>query len=100
MKNIELLKNIADENNLELDYLTDGSPIFQDKNLYTFTSDSVVLARFVDEDKIERLVDFCSGSGELRILRHPEVTPTDLEVMVTITISKYRDQYRVKPLAV
>ena len=44
--------------------------------------------------------DFCSGSGELRILRHPEVTPTDLEVMVTITISKYRGQYRVKPLAV
>ena len=23
----------------------------------------MVLARFVDEDKIERLVDFCSGSG-------------------------------------
>ena len=63
MKNIELLQQLASDNNLELDYLTDGSPIFQNKKLYTFTSDSVVLARFVDEDKIEHLVDFCSGSG-------------------------------------
>ena len=63
MKNIELLKQIASDNNWELDYLTDGSPIFQNKNLYTFTSDSVVLARFVDEENINHLVDFCSGSG-------------------------------------
>lgn len=63
MKNIELLKQIASDNNWELDYLTDGSPIFQNKNLYTFTSDSVVLARFVDEEDINHLVDFCSGSG-------------------------------------
>ncbi len=63
MKNIELLQQIASDNNWELDYLTDGSPIFQNKNLYTFTSDSVVLARFVDEENISHLVDFCSGSG-------------------------------------
>ena len=63
MKNIEKLKKIANENNWELDYLTDGSPIFQSENLYTFTSDSVVLARYVDEEVIDTLVDFCSGSG-------------------------------------
>ncbi len=63
MKNKELLKKIATDNNWELDYLTDGSPIFQCKELYTFTSDSVVLGKFVDENEIGTLVDFCSGSG-------------------------------------
>lgn len=63
MERLEQLKQIAENNNWELDYLTDGSPIFQSKQLYTFTSDSVLLARFVDEKNIELLVDFCSGSG-------------------------------------
>lgn len=63
MERLEQLKLIANDNNWELDYLTDGSPIFQSKELYTFTSDSVLLAKFVDEDKIDLLVDFCSGSG-------------------------------------
>lgn len=63
MKNLDKLQKIAKENDIELDYLTDGSPIFQSKKLYTFTSDSVVLAQYVDETRIETLVDFCSGSG-------------------------------------
>lgn len=63
MKNKELLQKIASDNNWELDYLTDGSPIFQSKELYTFTSDSVLLGKYVDENEIETLVDFCSGSG-------------------------------------
>lgn len=54
---------IAQNFGWELDYLTDGSPIFQCNKYYTFTSDSVRLANFVSEDKIGTLVDFCSGSG-------------------------------------
>ena len=54
---------IAIDNGWELDYLTDGSPIFQCKKLYTFTSDSVRLSNYVDEKSICKLVDFCSGSG-------------------------------------
>lgn len=57
------LNNIAEKNGYTLDYLSSGSPIFQVKNLYTFTSDSISLAHSVDEEKIEHLVDLCSGSG-------------------------------------
>lgn len=60
---MENLKEIAENFGWELDYLTDGSPIFQCKKYYTFTSDSVELAKFVEEDSIGTLVDFCSGSG-------------------------------------
>jgi len=56
-------EQVAKQFGWELDYLTDGSPIFQCDKYYTFTSDSVRLANFVSEDKIGTLVDFCSGSG-------------------------------------
>lgn len=56
-------EQVAKQFGWELDYLTDGSPIFQCDKYYTFTSDSVKLARFVDEETIYTLVDFCSGSG-------------------------------------
>ena len=46
-----------------LDYLSDGSPIFQSKNLYMFTSDSINLAKSVEEKNIQLMVDLCSGSG-------------------------------------
>ena len=58
----DLIK-LAEDNGCELDHLTYGGPIFQVKGLYTFTSDSVCLAKFVDEENIGCLVDFCSGSG-------------------------------------
>lgn len=57
------LEKILKENNYSLDYLSSGSPIFQCKNLYTFTSDSITLAKSVKENEIETLVDMCSGSG-------------------------------------
>lgn len=56
-------EQVAKQFGWELDYLTDGSPIFQCDKYYTFTSDSVKLAKFVDEENIDTLVDFCSGSG-------------------------------------
>ena len=37
--------------------------IIQDTELYRFTSDSVLLARFVKAKKGEIVADFCSGSG-------------------------------------
>ena len=37
--------------------------IIQDTELYRFTSDSVLLARFLKAKRGERVADFCSGSG-------------------------------------
>ena len=57
------LNEIAERMDYSLDYLSSGSPIFQVKNLYMFTSDSIELAHSVEEEKINKLVDLCSGSG-------------------------------------
>lgn len=59
----EELEEIAKQHEYDLDYLTCGGPIFQCKKLYTFTSDSIALAHKVNEEKIDTLVDLCSGSG-------------------------------------
>ena len=40
-----------------------GLKIIQDDSLYRFTSDSVLLSRFVTIKKNDILADFCSGSG-------------------------------------
>lgn len=40
-----------------------GFQILQDTERYRFTSDSVLLARFLVAKKGERVADFCSGSG-------------------------------------
>ena len=45
------------------EYLLDGMKILQDSEQYRFTSDAVLLARFVTAKKGERVADFCSGSG-------------------------------------
>lgn len=43
--------------------LIDDYKIIQDKRLYKFTSDSVVLSRFAECKKGESVADVCSGSG-------------------------------------
>ena len=43
--------------------MIDDLRIIQDTELYRFTSDSVLLARFLTAKKGERVADFCSGSG-------------------------------------
>lgn len=63
MKDQKEIEKLAESRGYSLDYLTCGSPIFQIKNLYTFTSDSIQLAHFVKEKEIDCLVDLCSGSG-------------------------------------
>ncbi len=45
------------------DMCLDGLKIVQDKRLYRFTSDSVLLSRFAKAKKGDVVADFCSGSG-------------------------------------
>ena len=59
----KMIDNICKERGYTIDYLSDGSPIFASKNLYSFTSDSTALAKMVKEKDIETLVDLCSGGG-------------------------------------
>ena len=40
-----------------------GLKIYQDDNLYCFTSDAVLLSRFASVKKADVVADFCSGSG-------------------------------------
>ena len=41
----------------------DNLIIYQDTDLYRFTSDAVLLSKFAKAKKGEKVVDFCSGSG-------------------------------------
>ena len=45
------------------DLLIGGYRILQDTALYRFTSDAVLLARFLRAKRGEKVADFCSGSG-------------------------------------
>jgi tRNA1Val (adenine37-N6)-methyltransferase len=46
----------------------EGLKIIQNKNLYCFSSDAVLLCNFVKTTKSDTLVDLCSGSGVVGIL--------------------------------
>ncbi|MDE6412003.1 MAG: methyltransferase [Clostridia bacterium] len=46
-----------------IDYLTQQYKIIQDDSLYRFTSDSILLSRFVTAQKGETVADFCAGGG-------------------------------------
>lgn len=48
---------------VEEELLIGNYRILQDTALYRFTSDAVLLARFLSAKKGERVADFCSGSG-------------------------------------
>ena len=37
--------------------------VYQDDSLYTFTSDSVLLAKFANVKMGDNVADFCAGSG-------------------------------------
>ena len=45
------------------EFLLDGMTVVQDTKNYRFTSDAVLLARFLKAKKGERVADFCAGSG-------------------------------------
>ena len=40
-----------------------GIKVYQDDELYTFTSDSILLSKFANAKKNEDVADFCAGSG-------------------------------------
>ena len=46
-----------------VDYLNEQYKILQDSELYRFTSDSILLSRFVSAQKDEVVADFCAGGG-------------------------------------
>ena len=50
------------------DLLCKDMHIVQNKKLYTFTSDAVLLANFIKAKKTDKVVDLCSGSGVVGIL--------------------------------
>ena len=45
------------------DLMIGGLKIYQDDDLYCFTSDSILLTKFVSVKKNDIVADFCSGSG-------------------------------------
>ena len=45
------------------DLMINGLKIYQDDELYRFTSDAVILSKFVKVKKNDVVADFCSGSG-------------------------------------
>ena len=54
---------ILKENETLEDLLIDGLKIIQNKNLYRFSSDAVLLSRFASYKKGDVGADFCAGSG-------------------------------------
>ena len=54
---------ILKENETLEDLLIDGLKIIQNKTLYRFSSDAVLLSRFASFKKGDVVADFCAGSG-------------------------------------
>lgn len=48
---------------LQFENLINPIKVYQDDSLYTFTSDSILLSKFVRAKKGEVVADFCAGSG-------------------------------------
>ena len=65
--------------NLRLEDLQyNGLKIYQNKDLYCFTSDSVTLANFAKIKKGDKVCDFCSGSGIIAILLSAKNEPSEI----------------------
>lgn len=61
--------NVVLEKDERLDDLQyNGLKIVQNKKLYCFSSDAVLLCNFIKAKKTDIIVDFCSGSGVVGIL--------------------------------
>ena len=50
------------------DLCIDNYKIYQDDNLYNFSTDSILLANFIEFKKNDTVIDFCSGNGVVGIL--------------------------------
>ncbi len=49
--------------NLSLEYLENGIKVYQDNDLYKFTSDAIKLAKFCKVKKTDNVLDMCAGCG-------------------------------------
>jgi tRNA1(Val) A37 N6-methylase TrmN6 len=49
--------------NLTLEHFENGVKLYQDENLYKFTSDSIKLAKFCKIKHSDNVLDMCAGSG-------------------------------------
>lgn len=58
----------------KIDYLNEQYKIIQDDALYKFTSDSILLSRFVTAQKGEVVADFCAGGGVVGLNFYAENT--------------------------
>ena len=63
-----MLQKVNNPNETLDDLEFKGLKIFQHKNGYKFSTDSVLLANFAKASKNDTVVDFCSGSGVVTIL--------------------------------
>lgn len=63
-----MLQKVNNPNETLDDLEFKGLKIFQHKNGYKFSTDSVLLANFAKASKNDTIVDFCSGSGVVTIL--------------------------------
>lgn len=55
-----------DDKNITYDMISNsGITVIQDKELYSFNLDTILLSNFVDYTKSEKIVDLCSGNGAL-----------------------------------
>ena len=69
-------KNIVLQEDEQLDDLQlNGLMLIQNKNLYCFTSDAVILANFIKTKHTDIYVDFCAGNGIIPILVNEKQHP-------------------------
>ena len=54
---------VLKENETLEDLLIDNLKIIQNRNLYRFSSDAVLLSKFASFKKGDKVADFCAGSG-------------------------------------
>lgn len=88
--------NLKESERLD-DLQFEGLKIVQDKNLYAFTSDSVVLANFLKIKKSERAVEIGSGSGVISILATKK---TNVKEIVAFEVQRPLYEMSLKSLAI
>lgn len=91
-----MMLNLKESERLD-DLQFEGLKIVQDKNLYAFTSDSVVLANFLKIKTGERAVEIGSGSGVISILATKK---TNVKEIVAFELQQPLYEMSLKSLAI
>jgi len=72
---LDIKNEILKPNEVLDDLQLNNLQVIQNRSLYCFTSDSVLLANFVDAKKTDFVVELCSGSGVISILINAKKNP-------------------------